>query len=275
MTSREQRKYWLQNERYKAKFIRKYAKAFKKSIREQITPLIDYLPLAPNPEAVLNAIPTIMKPDGITATFQQLYNDVGLSFAERMYTKVKGANNPKKEMGQEFEYIWSNEMFNYVNGEAGIYITSIIATSQNVAIRIVQDIVAQAIDEGLSIPNTMELLEKRIPIEWRKMAIWRSELIARTEVLTASNYGSDMGVRSINDELGLDLRKVWLATIDNRTRDAHREENGKTASLNGTFTVGGKQMQRPGDPRGGAENRCNCRCTLIYERADGKPAFSV
>ncbi len=37
--------------------------------------------------------------------------------------------------------------------------------------------------------------------------------------------------------------------------------------MNESFTVGGVKMKYPGDPNGGAENVCNCRCTQIFRPA--------
>ena len=39
---------------------------------------------------------------------------------------------------------------------------------------------------------------------------------------------------------------------------------GKKVGLTEEFTVGGANMLYPGDPKGGASNLCNCRCTCAY-----------
>lgn len=59
-----------------------------------------------------------------------------------------------------------------------------------------------------------------------------------------------------------ELEKVWIATIDSRTRDTHFAADGQRAPLRGKFTVGGVQLDRPGDPTGPAREVRNCRCRV-------------
>lgn len=71
-------------------------------------------------------------------------------------------------------------------------------------------------------------------------------------VLTAAKSGDDA------DELD----KVWIATIDSRTRDTHFAADGQRTPLRGKFTVGEVQLDRPGDPTGPAREVRNCRCRV-------------
>ena len=217
------------------------------------------------PEEVIAAIPTLMKTDGMYATFQDLYKETGSSFAEWIYTAAEKkyvAKSITKGL-PELKFTWSESMANYVLNEVGIYISTILMSSGVQALRLVQLTVAQALDEGLSIPNTMKLLEKRIPIEWRKVSRWRSELIARTEVLTASNKGVMLGADSMEAELGIVSMKQWSGRLDGRIREDHRIANGQTVLRTIPFQVGGAAMMQPGDPNGGASQRCNCRCSAL------------
>jgi hypothetical protein len=91
-------------------------------------------------------------------------------------------------------------------------------------------------------------------------------LVARTQVLDASNAGS----YATAQVSGLDLNKGWLDTPDLRTRPSHRIAGETYGSDDGMipfgdqFTVGGFQCDRPHDPGLPAEERYNCRCTLVY-----------
>ena len=89
----------------------------------------------------------------------------------------------------------------------------------------------------------------------------RSLLIARTETTMAANmgaYGSAM-------TSGLNLEKYWIATNDNRTRDSHAEMLGsKPLPMDELFEVGDSLMMFPGDPSGGPNEVCNCRCVLAF-----------
>ena len=88
-------------------------------------------------------------------------------------------------------------------------------------------------------------------------------MIARTETHGAANYGSDEAAK----QTGLPLSREWISAQDERTRETHREANGTTTSMDGTFKVGDAELAFPGDPDGGAdypEEVINCRCTVAY-----------
>ena len=75
-----------------------------------------------------------------------------------------------------------------------------------------------------------------------------------------------------SDEDADELEKVWIATMDSRTRDTHFAADGQRAPLKGKFTVGGVQLDRPGDPTGPAREVRNCRCRVgVLARDESLP----
>lgn len=92
------------------------------------------------------------------------------------------------------------------------------------------------------------------------ISAWRADMIARTEVHTASMSGS----LAAADSLGLVLDKEWVAAEDGRTRPSHAEANGQTVTRDEGFQVGDAVLQYPGDPDGPPEEVINCRCVMIY-----------
>jgi hypothetical protein len=58
------------------------------------------------------------------------------------------------------------------------------------------------------------------------------------------------------------LDKVWIATLDGKTRDTHFAADGQRAPLGGTFSVGSAALSFPGDPTGPAREVRNCRCRV-------------
>ena len=84
------------------------------------------------------------------------------------------------------------------------------------------------------------------------------ETIARTEVISSYNAGIWEAWR----QSSVVVKKRWLATLDERVRDAHREAHGQTVGLNDPFDVGGEHLQYPGDGAGSPENIIQCRCTM-------------
>lgn len=95
----------------------------------------------------------------------------------------------------------------------------------------------------------------------------RALTIARTEVIPAVNFGSLHQVIAAgftNEE----VKKEWLATEDERTREAHVKADGQRVGLREPFAVGGNYLQVPGDPIGFPENIINCRCSVAFVFAD-------
>lgn len=67
-----------------------------------------------------------------------------------------------------------------------------------------------------------------------------------------------------SDELG----KVWLSMDDDRVRPTHKDADQQVVGLNEKFTVGGVEMDRPGDLTAPIEEWINCRCILGVERLE-------
>lgn len=96
----------------------------------------------------------------------------------------------------------------------------------------------------------------------------RSEVIARTEVIGASNAGNAYAA----DQTGLKLDKQWLSTRDERTRETHDAVDGQRRFKTEYYEVGKVQLLFPGDPEGIAESEgelakevIQCRCTEVYK----------
>jgi ADP-ribose pyrophosphatase len=103
------------------------------------------------------------------------------------------------------------------------------------------------------------------------MAAPSATLVARTQVLDASNAGSIATARAS----GLALRKGWFATLDLRTRPDHVQAGGTYGSEDGfipladQFMVGGESCDRPHDPVLSPAQRYNCRCSIGYSVGAG------
>lgn len=119
--------------------------------------------------------------------------------------------------------------------------------------------------QGESIKHLADRLQTKIPDMNRTSAI----RAARTAVTAAQNAGRlDSYFRA--EEMGIKLKKRWLATLDNRTRHAHANADGQTVENEKPFIVGGEELMFPGDGSHGASgwNLYNCRCTMIAEVED-------
>jgi hypothetical protein len=83
------------------------------------------------------------------------------------------------------------------------------------------------------------------------------ERIART-TMTGANGAGDVTAWEQSEVVS---GKVWLAALDDRTRDDHREAHGQEVDLDEDFEVGGESLSYPGDPQASASQIVNCRCS--------------
>lgn len=92
--------------------------------------------------------------------------------------------------------------------------------------------------------------------------------IVRTEGHRAQSVGRKLAVDKVEgaaDRLGIKVKRVWVATSDDRTRDSHKAMDGKEAEDDGLFTLpSGVRTEGPG-MSGIAEEDINCRCTVRVE----------
>jgi len=120
--------------------------------------------------------------------------------------------------------------------------------------------VTAAILKGESIPD----LAKRIARETSSTNGSAMVRYARTAMTSAQNAGRMEGLHRAKD-MGIKVKKRWLATLDSRTRDAHADLDGQTVDVDEPFMSALGPIMYPGDPSADPANVYNCRCTLVYE----------
>lgn len=103
----------------------------------------------------------------------------------------------------------------------------------------------------------------------------RMRTFARTAMTGAQNAGRKAQMEDAEEE-GIKVKKKWVATLDNRTRDLHQELDGQEVDVGKPFTVdlNGEhyEIDYPGDPNADACMVYNCRCAMIevYEGIERK-----
>ena len=120
--------------------------------------------------------------------------------------------------------------------------------------------VTSSILQGKSITKIANDLQQRMENMSRASAI----RTARTSVTAAQNAGR-MDSYAAAENMGIKLKKQWLATLDNRTRHAHAMLDGQTVDTNKPFEVDGYEIMYPGDTSAPGYLVYNCRCTLIAD----------
>jgi HK97 family phage portal protein len=86
---------------------------------------------------------------------------------------------------------------------------------------------------------------------------WKAMRTARTEVGAAAGQGQ----REAAAQSGYVTKKQWIATMDDRVRDAHANINGEVKGFDELYSNG---LMNPGDTNGEPAEFINCRCAEGY-----------
>jgi hypothetical protein len=113
-----------------------------------------------------------------------------------------------------------------------------------------------AISDGINAGLGMKDIRRRVEEALDGRAA-DSMMIARTETTASLNAGQ----QALRDAEKID-QKIWLATIDARTRPTHAAADSQVVENRAPFVVGGYKMQHPGDGSLGApaSEIVACRC---------------
>lgn len=122
----------------------------------------------------------------------------------------------------------------------------------------ITDTLTHGIMTGESIPNIARDIKKVTKMN-REQAV----RAART-MTTAAESAGRMEVYEEAEQMGIQMQKTWVATLDDRTRDAHIELDGVSVDIDAPFENSVGEIMYPGDPQcKDVENVYNCRCTMI------------
>lgn len=123
-----------------------------------------------------------------------------------------------------------------------------------------RELLRTTLTNAISNNATKQDATKEVKKVWKEISTARARLIARTETTTAAGFAQMETAK----EFTIKLDKVWISARDSRTRQDHRTADGQRVKMEEDFMIGGAKMAHPGDPRGGAGNCCNCRCTVAF-----------
>jgi len=200
----------------------------------------------------------------LEASYREMITAATVSFGMRIWQQGK-AHGLVFEKKQDFAEIMTSLALRYVAGEI---IRQRITGVENTTRANIVDAIARGYSEGLGQRGIADLILDRIP----SIAQFRANMIARTEVHGAANYGSLEAAK----QTGVTTKKEWLSAADERTRSFDAGDEWDHASFDGT-TVGNDEafaftsakgqsdsLMYPGDPSGAAGNVINCRCTQAF-----------
>lgn len=211
-------------------------------------------------DKVSHALQVIRQGGMLKHLIVSLYQDVGTDIGNETAKELKYDYRPfqTKDDAPDIN-LYAPDVLVYLLSMAGEKVTQISDTTRAE----LQSALEQGVAAGESIPE----LSKRIDDLYLAQIIPnRSVTIAATEVIAASNYGSQEAAK----QSGLSLSKVWLATEDSHTRQTHRDADGQEVGLDEPFQVGDSQLMYPGDSSLGADASeiVRCRCTEYYNRIE-------
>jgi len=212
-----------------------YAPKFNKALREQINAYCTSGTLmAVNSEPVYKVL-------------VELYRNVSVIWAHQSLIQRRKSRQPMGFSERIIELMKQYYGIDLLNDAEGITETTK---------EVIRRVLLQAEIDGIGFDDIVDRLADTA------LTRIRARLIARTEIVTASNGAAVIQAK----ESGLTLNKEWVSARDNRVRHDHREVNGKIVGLNDDFKVGAVFMSQPGDKRGGAANCCNCRCCTVFNQ---------
>lgn len=118
--------------------------------------------------------------------------------------------------------------------------------------------------DGLAAGEGVPALMDRVRAIFMTYETHRTEAIARTEVIGASNAGQLIAAQ----QTGQVESKTWLAALDSRTRIDHRNAHGQTVALDQPFILedeAGNTYTGPAPHQfSSAKEVVNCRCTMTF-----------
>jgi hypothetical protein len=186
---------------------------------------------------------------------KNIYKDVIKDFGTRTFNDIQ-SRAPQIKVNNKFSLL-TEDIQNYIDDVTADKVVMISETTK----KDIKRIVAKAIQEGKSIPETEMMIDG---LYLDQIIPNRSKTIARTEVVSASNYGSIAGAKQTTSK----LNKIWIPTFDDSTRESHLAmANHPPIALDAMFDVGGFYGQQPGDFALPASEVINCRCAIGYDYA--------
>lgn len=246
MTNQQRRQYERAFLRYSAAVEGKYIDPIFFALNAQTRPVLAHARRYGFTAALLS-VDGLVVPVRVERVIRRIYIGEGRTAARKEYAWLN------QMYGREYKDFplfddWLEFMRSFFSTFGAEAVVRITQTTKDEIKRVLNE----AIDNQLTLPEIRDMLIGMEGINRR-----RANVIARTEVISALNFGSV----SAAQKAPILFIKEWLSTLDKRTRRTHVLLNGEQQELGVSFTNGG---QYPGDPTLSAKERIQCRCTEIH-----------
>lgn len=200
----------------------------------------------------------------LTDILTRLYKESFKTFGRRLLNSIV-KHRSEHETKKENEVVPETPQFDlarqiWIRTQAALQVTQIANTTEKQALDIIRQALDDSIEEGLSEIQTGRLIQARINTTGAQLSRLRGRMIARTESHSSSNASTQMAAKSTR----LPLKKEWITSMSDRTRETHMIANGQTVDIDQPFSVGADLLMQPGDSSGSAKEIISCRCVAGY-----------
>lgn len=262
MSPDEQKLYWKRIDKQREKYVAKTKKEIEGYFEKQRKQMVKAIEKSGQTQldATVNKIVDDTSVDLRNILIATYQNAVDV-FGKQQYNELR----TEKMLTKAFDP-YSDELLYWITLNIGNAVVMVDDTTK----REIKDIIVNAIALGYPIgdaltPNTVAYDIEQLYLD--QIIPNRSEVIARTETLTASNHGSLEGAKQAANDFGVRIKKIWIPTPDDDTRDTHSAmKSHEPIPLDALFKVGQSEGEAPADPRLSARERINCRCAIGYRR---------
>jgi len=236
-----------QNEKLRRKYEDAFYPAVEKAIKQQLSSFTSDLQQYGKDQAIAN-MKLYEWNKGLVPVINQLYVSAGLAKANQVLSELRRLPKvQKKRTSFGYNAEWTQAILDYF--KENLFNKVVLPISQTTK-DYIMEVISNGIDQGWSIKQMVDEIERKDYLDGRVRRI------LRTESNRAVNYGTELAA----DKFEYKTQKRWVAVHDNRTRHWHLDADGQTVNQNGTYSVGGEQLEFPGDPNGSGANTINCRC---------------
>ncbi len=153
------------------------------------------------------------------------------------------------------------------NPISGLTLNETLEANRDAIVTNIRRQITQGLVRGESYPEVAQRIKGTLDGDATKAL-----RVARTEAHRNAQAGRAAAFDKA-EAAGVELTRVWVATLDNRTRDTHGAMDGQKADAEGRFhSPSGATTTQPG-AFGIAGEDINCRCTVRAEIAGFAPEF--
>lgn len=250
--------HWKRFESVRAGFYGRMARRFSKALNDQLDVVIENVRASRSPKDA---------PRAATAAFRYM-DPIYEQAVREVYIQVTGTfadltleSFPKQarvlQSTKQNEDEWADAANNYVTQNGATLIVEPNGVTRDIIISASRSAASEGVRQGWGIPKIAEEIRLR---SQNAVSMQRATVIARTEVIRASNLGAMTAARST----GLGLKKEWIATADDRVRETHAIADQQIVGMNEYFVVGGYPARFPADAMLPGKESIQCRCTVAF-----------